>query len=512
MSYYPGSPAKGPAFVGRQMLLGQLDSSPSWLWICGPRRMGKTSLLFRLEEMARQRGDLCLMFDLLVLAGQALTPRRLFDGFFRTHRSRVFQPRGLSLDSFDAGDAAQAFSECLGRLLESQATGTVHLFWDEAEMLLPLPPEFLASFVAQLRQFDRLRLVVAASQAFGGIYSKAPDFLNAFHWIPLAGLDESASDAVLCRSRTGGWLYPLSETASREAGIWCGGHPFLLQNLGVLLAESTGNDGRRVSQAVIQDCQTRLVHNPNIRNTIADDFNKLTPLQQELLQALCQSSGATPIASLVERVAAPSDRVDDANGFLRNYGYVRGRDPVQLQYEFYRSLVPVAQEWRPTPQTSVDRIRRTIFVSYSQRDAPYREMLRTALRPILREEQDSLWDDQCLVPGERWSDEIEGALNRARMAILLVSQNFLASEFITRREVPELLASAVRGGCRLLCLHVSSNTWDLRTWSIGGTPTALSEFQALNDPRRPLDALSEAERQAALATTARQIHQLLYGG
>jgi TIR domain len=56
-----------------------------------------------------------------------------------------------------------------------------------------------------------------------------------------------------------------------------------------------------------------------------------------------------------------------------------------------------------------------------------------------------VWDGQ-ITPGQEWLTQIEAALNSARVAVLLVSPNFLASQFILNVELPTILNHAKTGG------------------------------------------------------------------
>ncbi len=49
------------------------------------------------------------------------------------------------------------------------------------------------------------------------------------------------------------------------------------------------------------------------------------------------------------------------------------------------------------------------------------------------------WDDSKIQSGQKWLDEIEKALSEATVAILLLSPDFFASDFISSKEVPKLL-------------------------------------------------------------------------
>ena len=80
-----------------------------------------------------------------------------------------------------------------------------------------------------------------------------------------------------------------------------------------------------------------------------------------------------------------------------------------------------------------------IFISYSHKDQEWLERINTALKPLVHGEIITVWDDRNIPPGSNWLDEINNAIASARIAVLLVSQAFLALTFIHRNELPDLL-------------------------------------------------------------------------
>ena len=87
------------------------------------------------------------------------------------------------------------------------------------------------------------------------------------------------------------------------------------------------------------------------------------------------------------------------------------------------------------PQTVRDRI----FVSYSHKDEAWLDRFRTMLQPAQRATGLQLWSDKRIEAGASWKDEIETAIDTARIALLLVSDDFLASDFIFNEELPRIL-------------------------------------------------------------------------
>ena len=125
-----------------------------------------------------------------------------------------------------------------------------------------------------------------------------------------------------------------------------------------------------------------------------------------------------------------------------------------------------------------------IFISYSHQDKVWLEKLRTMLAPFSQDKTITFWDDSKIKAGTKWMPEITDALQRARVAVLLVSPTFLASNFIRENELPPILKKAESEGLTILWVAVSTSIYE---------PTPISEYQAAHDPSIPLDRLSLAD-------------------
>ena len=74
-----------------------------------------------------------------------------------------------------------------------------------------------------------------------------------------------------------------------------------------------------------------------------------------------------------------------------------------------------------------------IFVSYSHADDAWRKRFETVSKPLSRAESMVFWSDKNIRIGE-WEKQIESAMKGAVAAVLLVSDNFVASDYIVDKE------------------------------------------------------------------------------
>ena len=78
---------------------------------------------------------------------------------------------------------------------------------------------------------------------------------------------------------------------------------------------------------------------------------------------------------------------------------------------------------------------RSAFVSYSHKDERYRQRLDISLKQLQRDKLISVWHDRTILPGQEWDREIDENLENADIVLLLVSPDFLASDYAYSREM-----------------------------------------------------------------------------
>lgn len=139
-------------------------------------------------------------------------------------------------------------------------------------------------------------------------------------------------------------------------------------------------------------------------------------------------------------------------------------------------------------QPSSPSTRNQVFISYSHRDAQWLTELQTHLKPYIRNQLISKWDDGQIQPGAEWCKEIEKALATAKVALLLVSPNFLCSDFIDKEELPPLLEAAEEEGLTIFWIPISDSAYKI---------TPIEKYQAAHPPDVPLDDLSPSGRNKA---------------
>jgi hypothetical protein len=149
-------------------------------------------------------------------------------------------------------------------------------------------------------------------------------------------------------------------------------------------------------------------------------------------------------------------------------------------------IVRYWEERSVVPTNSEGDIRDQVFISYSHKDADWLMMLRAYLKPFQIDAKINVFEDTIIKTGEKWKEKIESALKRTKVAVLLLSEHFLGSEFIRKNELPPLLAAAKSEGTEIFPVF-------LRPCNEDKFPD-ICQFQAVNPPSNTLLEMSEGER------------------
>jgi hypothetical protein len=148
-----------------------------------------------------------------------------------------------------------------------------------------------------------------------------------------------------------------------------------------------------------------------------------------------------------------------------------------------------------------DPKRTQIFISYSHQDTDWLKRLRVHMKPLEVKYGVDVWDDTRIKSGSKWRKEIKEAIQSARVALLLVSADFIASDFIRTDELPPLLNAAGQGGTTILPVIVSPCRYEQEE--------SLSQFQSVNPPSRPLTGMTKHEQEEIFVKVANDIEKVL---
>lgn len=91
-----------------------------------------------------------------------------------------------------------------------------------------------------------------------------------------------------------------------------------------------------------------------------------------------------------------------------------------------------------------------IFYVYSPKDAPLREELEVHLSSLKRQGAIEGWHDQMIAPGDDWAEKTSSELESSDVILLLVSADFIASDFCYGRQMKRALELHEGGKARVV--------------------------------------------------------------
>ena len=143
----------------------------------------------------------------------------------------------------------------------------------------------------------------------------------------------------------------------------------------------------------------------------------------------------------------------------------------------------------------------TVFISYSHKDEVWKDRLVTHLGVLQQEGLLDLWDDRRIGAGGNWYQKIEEAIARASVAVLLVSADFLTSNFILSKEIPSLLERRDKEGLRIYPVIIRPCAWKQVKW--------LARMNLRPKDGRPIQGGNEFQVETDLTAIAEEIADII---
>src|SRR5437588_2959092 len=139
-----------------------------------------------------------------------------------------------------------------------------------------------------------------------------------------------------------------------------------------------------------------------------------------------------------------------------------------------------------------------LFITYAHEDEQLLNKLKTHLRPLQRQGLITVWHDRAISAGTEWEREIGERLNRAQIILLLVSPDFIDSDYCYGSEMKRALEHHEGGDARVIPII-------LRPVDLQGTPFA----QLLLLPKDGLPITKWRSRDEAFVTVIECIRETI---
>lgn len=100
-----------------------------------------------------------------------------------------------------------------------------------------------------------------------------------------------------------------------------------------------------------------------------------------------------------------------------------------------------------------------VFISYSRRDRGLRNELENHLSNLRQQGAIRSWYDGDISPGTEWAPQIIDHLNRAQIILLLISADFMASDFCFSIEMVQAIARHNANQARVIPIILRPTDW-----------------------------------------------------
>jgi internalin A len=154
---------------------------------------------------------------------------------------------------------------------------------------------------------------------------------------------------------------------------------------------------------------------------------------------------------------------------IRTFPEVVGERVIEV--DVHTVLNGVELEGTRRRERTMDTTRQAVrlFYSYSHKDETLRNKLETHLKLLHRQGLLETWHDRKIEAGAEWKQKIDDNLERADIILLLVSADFIASDYCYEKEMGRALERHEKGEALVIPVIVRDVNWRIR--SICQTPS-----------------------------------------
>lgn len=492
--YVVGPPiTEDSQFYGRQEMIEELISSSSrGIFIKGNRRMGKTSLLKKVERLLLEKEGVIPVFISL----QGCTNAEAMGSAL----IRRIQKRCRDFSFNNRKHIVQVIEQWDDYCSEKNVNSTLLL--DEAEELLNLSMNDISRLRnVLLDQTDQLTVILTATRKLLDLFEYDSGYTSSF-LLGLAPKNLSllkraeAINLIRQTSNPAGEIY-VEENTIDEILHYCGGHPFLIQRMCDKLFDN-------INGRLDEFSSKNLISDISLDNWFKIDFGNLYPLEQDILQ---QFSFDKPIteSELKNKIGVPENHLLISINELLNLGFIQEAEEKTYVIGNYflaqwlgTSLVKDSNKSLLSKKRNYVQNPVRIFISYAHEDEDWKERLMGFFAPLIRKGDTEIWHDRQIPPGEKWAKIIEQRLKRADIALFLVSPDALHSDYIMDIELPAAMKQLAQQQIKLAPVILRHCLWK---------ETQFRDMQVIQKNDKPiLDHLNQDE---AFMHVSSQIHSLI---
>ena len=500
----------GNLFVGYERLRGQLLNgfrNGNSFAVLGGRRCGKTSLLMQIERDLQSQGlapftPLPRFLDVQGL--DRLTPALLFETIY----TLVIQD--VEARPWVPGESGRDYQNFLAHLdaakpMLDQRYGSnwlVILLIDELDAAISKlsDDQFFQNLrnLSMISRFNRhFRLVASGVREMSNLISSGSSPLNHLRNSHLGILTGAQARQLIT------FGFPEALDPEMESFLFqlTGRHPYLLQ--GVL--ENLWQDQVEIDKRAVRRAAREFLNQQRNFPRWLDAFGQV---EHAVYQLLSDAPDGTLYVRDIRHRIDPSlaPHIDEALTVLSYHGLIDDNEPDEphiagtLFRDWYRDNRPRQPDnaaSQPTPLR--------LFYSYSHKDEAMREALETHLSLLRREGIIASWHDRRIIAGQEWKGQIDRHLDEADIILLLVSADFLASDYCYAIEMTRALARHEAGHTCVIPVIIRSVDWSSAPFAaLQALPKDAKPVTRWDDPDEAWTDVARGLRRAAEERRKRQ--------